>query len=47
MTKVYNSKFLPEFSVSMFQEIIALVWDYMKLGNEKQEQQKNISEIDI
>ena len=47
MTKVYNGKFLPDFSVLMFQEIIALAWDYIKLGNKQQKQQKNKSEIEV
>ena len=35
MNKVYNGKILPEFSVSMLKEIIALEIMYMKLGNKK------------
>ena len=34
MNEVYNGGFAPEFSVSMLQKIIALVWDYVyELGN--------------
>ena len=29
MNKVYNDGFLPEFSVSIIKEIIALVWEYV------------------
>ena len=29
MNEVYNGGFAPEFSVSMLQKIIALVWDYV------------------
>ena len=29
MSEVYNGGFLPEFSVLMLKEIIALVWDYV------------------
>ena len=29
MNEVYNGGFLPEFSVLMLKEIIALVWDYV------------------
>ena len=29
MNEVYGGGFLPEFSVSMLKEIIALVWDYV------------------
>ena len=46
MNEVYNCGIAPEFSVLMLKETIPLVW-YMKLRNKKQDQQKNVCEIEI
>ena len=50
INKVYNGGFVPEFSVSMSKEIIALIWDYIyetRKKNKNKKQKKSYGKISM